>query len=226
MVYCSGMILNCPQCSARFLVPDAAIPPAGRKVRCGSCTHQWHVMHPNPVFEVPLAPDDAVVVEAVPPIANAVPALVKRSIPVLPFQIATGVFAALWLVLAFFAYFPKGMHAPVFSSIYAMFGAKPIDGLRFSDLHMNREEGDGKTQFIVSGSITNQSSETHTVPTVSVKLQDADGELIWSREYPVGEELAGGEVYPFRIANIETAFADKVTRIVLDVGNPLQLRVR
>ena len=36
------MILNCPNCSARFIVPPQAIGPGGRRVRCARCLNIWH----------------------------------------------------------------------------------------------------------------------------------------------------------------------------------------
>lgn len=35
------MILDCPACGARYNLPDDAIPPEGKSVRCARCKHSW-----------------------------------------------------------------------------------------------------------------------------------------------------------------------------------------
>ncbi len=46
------MILQCPSCAARFIVPPQAIGPAGRRVRCARCLKTWHAELGPGVHEV------------------------------------------------------------------------------------------------------------------------------------------------------------------------------
>jgi|GEM_PF-2273642 len=43
------MILQCPRCNAKFKVPDNAVPPMGREVRCSKCAFNWHARRPDAV---------------------------------------------------------------------------------------------------------------------------------------------------------------------------------
>jgi predicted Zn finger-like uncharacterized protein len=142
------------------------------------------------------------------------------------FKIALPSIALVWFALALVTYYPSWHDMPGLSGIYSMLGSKPVDGLVFADVTMEREQNGPKAKFILSGSIRNQSSEDRVVPTVRVDLRNKDNKSVWGREYPVNAPLKAGEVYPFRITNVETSFASSVSTIVVDMGNSIQLMVR
>lgn len=233
------MILDCPACTKKFLVADALLMPAGRTVRCGACKYEWYVQAPEPlrveleaiaheemthVDDVETTPTPEEVTPLVPG-AN-VPAIARRKLPKKPFVIAAPVLALLWVILAVYAYFPNWQYGPL-KGIYRALGAMPTDGLLFDNVHMEKIPGTGgKTKFVLSGSIVNHAATERTVPSVRVRLKNKDGEVLWERVYDVNLALKGGEVYPFHVDNVETSFASSVSTIVLDVGSPMQLRVR
>lgn len=234
------------------MVADAQIPSGGRLVRCGRCANSWHVEKPS-VAEADQHAHSAADADETPAVAVtddflkqleaamqaptgakseplkpgfSLPVVARKKISTKPFKIAAPAIAAVWLVLGFITYFPTWMNAPVLKTIYSAMGVEPTEGLVFSDVTMERVVEGSKTKFILAGSIRNQSNATRAVPKVRVSLRDKANQPLWGREYPVKVELKAGEVYPFRITNVETVFAGNVTSIVVDMGHSLQLLVR
>ncbi len=82
VLYASPMIIACPACTTRYVVPDSAIGADGRTVRCAKCRHSWF-QDPNlPIRQVPPAAVPAAAI--VTPDAAPAPEKVVAPEPVAP----------------------------------------------------------------------------------------------------------------------------------------------
>ena len=76
------MIIACPACATRYVVPDSAIGVEGRTVRCAKCRHSWFQHGPElPARPEPAPAAEAAAVAPAAPVAEAAVAPAPRPAP-------------------------------------------------------------------------------------------------------------------------------------------------
>lgn len=228
------MILSCPACNARFLVPDHAIG-AGRALRCGKCAHQWKV---NARGEAqPTAPDiDRLMQEGSVRVHAAAPAGVKpKALPrgsnlpaVRPARISLRAAALSMLLIALCAY------TGLLALMPEMMDIQSTSALTFSGVGIHHEAGASGSQrfsgtverYTVEGNIVNTGVDTLPSPKVRVVLLDKNGTELkrWQVKHSK-DILRTGETMPFMLPGIDLP-KDETLTLRLDLGNWLQLALR
>lgn len=211
------MILTCPSCNTRYLLPPSALLPSGREVRCARCSHDW--------FQAPPADMPHTVELTEPPIADD-PAP-RRNLPgplrprpsrragwlALVTVVAILVAAAvLWRNAVVLAWPPS-------AKLFDMAGL-PVAGigLTLDTPTMARVSEAGVDVLVVSGTIRSNFAASQPVPPVWVRLLDGEDRVLRREQAsPEPSMLAGGATASYRVrfaappldaANVAVSFGE------------------
>ncbi len=225
------MILECSQCGSRYEVPDSAIGPDGRTVRCANCKHSWfqsaaplELTAPAPV-PVPTVAEPQAADE---PAAPAPRTLARTPDPAPdydPFdEPAPRRRSGLrWTIAALVALVSVVLGGAALlywkaPQVLVQLGL-PIGGastpLVFSDKNVALQaRPDGSKLFIVSGKVLNPTGSAQHVPDIRIRLIDAQGGEVYSwRITPATRTLDSQASFDFNGAKVDVPNGAKTVQL-------------
>ena len=219
------MQLSCPNCGAKYEVPENAIGPNGRKIRCRACETSWFQpgaaapppITPPPITPPPIAPIPAPIPESrVPGSERAAP---DEAVP----RRRRGPWLLLGLVIL--VVILGGVAATLLLGPQQMVSRLGLGERRVPlGIAITREPdwrmiAGGSQLFAVSGRIWNPTNVEQPVPDIRAELKDAQGRTVyhWTITRPV-PRLAPGASANFDGAAVDVPAASAKVNVTF-AGN-------
>lgn len=226
------MILTCPSCHARYVLPEGAIGPDGRRVRCAKCSHSWFE-EGETILPESVAPDtlpaaigtpagEAANVEPAPATAASVDPYAYDP----PMRAVRGPGGRWWiaallagLLIASGVGLLYWLQSPGRLAQLGL-GAAPESPLRLeaNGTPERRRLATGNELFALSGAVVNPTNTAQRIPDIVAQLHGADDRVIhqW-RIVPSQRTVAAGAKVSFDSAELDVP--RKATRLTLSFAD-------
>lgn len=219
------MQLSCPNCGATYEVPDNAIGPSGRKIRCRACETSWfepgHTPEPRPL---PITPPPVSPISAAAPMpeSSVEEASAERGADA-PVRRKRGPWLLLGLVIL--VVILGGIAATVLLGPQQVVSKLGLSERRVPlGIAITREPdwrmiAGGSQLFAVSGRIWNPTNVEQPVPDIRAELKDAQGHTVyhWTITRPV-PKLAPGASANFDGAAVDVPAASAKVNVTFAGG--------
>lgn len=225
------MIITCPSCSVKFNVPDAAIPPEGRKLKCSKCEFLWHFK--------PKGIDPATAIAALSsekPPAPARTARPERALKAKPEPVPVFGKAApqekikppIWMMAVAAVLLLCSASVAGITWLPDLLGMNSSTGLTLADVVIKPDPGEDGSKtgsYFIEGNLVNTTQDEKNAPHVRIVLSDKTGKEVktWSIK-PDASVITPGARLHFA-GPVETG-AGEGMKLRLDIGNTLELALR
>ncbi len=234
------MILTCPACATSYFIPDDAIGPDGRRVRCKSCGHDWRATPEDTSLDLgevaaAISPPPSEVtqvaeVEAAPaPLPQAFRARVQerqRAQKAVKQGLAWSLLVIALVSALTAAYVMRDSivaRVPTLASAYRLFGIQTnAIGLEFEAVNARYAAHD-TSRVVISGAVRNIRDREIVIPAIRISMRDATGreighKIVRLEVAPVlpGQVQGFAEVLP----NPDGKFASANTTFVVEEAKP------
>jgi predicted Zn finger-like uncharacterized protein len=216
------LILICPACGKRYLVPSGALGSAGRRVRCAACGESWF-QEPSPQETESAISFDEPVITPPPEDIEPPPLRPGYNVPAIrrPKEKKSGIFG--WVLLGVFVLvlLAGGVFArsyvvdawPPAARLYELVGLPipvPGAGLVLHDVATERQVKGGVPVLAVTGTIANPTQEVREVPKLRISLRDAHRREIQAWVFTADT----GKLVPGEFVKFGSEFANPSTEAV------------